>query len=214
VLEPDQKKELYALAHSEDLNSGNQVLVATFSSLEKEDLVDFTNRLFKKWNPGQKGRDNGVILAIFLKERKIRIETGYGLEPILTDASSKRIIETAIKPEFKAGNYGDGLIAGCRAILEIIGSPRPDASPSIRKTPSPSRSSKVRDLVWAPVWIFLFWLFIRNNFFRRRNITFRSGGSSWGSSSGFGGLGGGGFGGGGFSGGGGSSGGGGASGDW
>lgn len=91
--------------------TSNQLVIALFPSLENEDLNDFTNRLFEKWHLGQKDRNNGVLLAVFLKEHKVRIEVGYGLEPVLTDAISSDIIRNTIAPAFREERYADGLRA-------------------------------------------------------------------------------------------------------
>jgi uncharacterized protein len=199
--------------HQEDLRSGNQVLFASFPSLEGEDPVDFVNRLFKKWNPGLKGKNNGVVLAVFMREHKIRIEVGYGLEPILTDAATRRIIETLIKPRFKAGTFEAGILEGTGATLSLLRGETPAATNLNRKTSSQKKTQL--GLVMILVMILSFFRFMdrstslgtRRRGYRDRGMSFGGFGSPGGfesSSSDNGG----------FSGGGGSSGGGGASGDW
>ena len=104
----------------EDRRFGNQILVAVFNSLEQEDLVDYTNRVFASWHPGEKAKSNGALLAVFLKEKKIRIEVGYGLEPLLTDAKSKDIILDTIGPAFKAKKYNEGIIDAIQEVQKVI----------------------------------------------------------------------------------------------
>ena len=105
-----------ALRDFED-KTGNQVLVATFPRLEGEVLENYSIRLAQAWKPGRKGKDNGVILVIFKEDRKVRIEVGYGLEGVLTDALCKLIIENEIVPRFRAGDYDGGIERAVTAIL-------------------------------------------------------------------------------------------------
>ena len=232
----DESSALSARAHQalslalkqEDQKTGNQVLVAVFKSLEDEDLVDYCNRLYQSWKIGQKEKSNGVILAIFMQERKIRIEVGYGLEPILTDAHSKEIISGAIEPAFRRKDFDTGVIDGIRYILNTI---QVGADPNA--TPLPPRRHRQNNgfRIFFPLFFILMWfifMIMRSGGYGfsstggrtyRRGIggVFLGGGDLGGGyrGGGFGGGSGGSFGGGGgFSGGGGSSGGGGASGGW
>ncbi len=212
------REKLSEILSKEDRDSGNQVIIAIFRSLDQEDLVDYTSRLFKAWKIGDQKKNNGALLTIFLDERKIRIEVGYGLEPVLTDAKSNRIISTIIGPSFKFKKYDEGLIDAAHAIISTI---HPDEQSEPVAQPRNSREVPV-----PPFFILIFFVFI---FFSVISRVARSGGTiqrsgyrqdrsnwTWGSGGGDGGFGGfgGGGGGGGFSGGGGSSGGGGASGSW
>lgn len=100
--------------------TSTQVVVATFPSLENEALEDFSMRLAEAWKIGQKEKDNGVILLIFKKEQKIRLEIGYGLEGALTDAESSRIIHEAITPFFKQNQFNQGIAAGVAGIMQAV----------------------------------------------------------------------------------------------
>jgi uncharacterized protein len=77
-------------------------------------------KLFKRWGIGQKGKDNGVLLLVALKDRKARIEVGYGLEPVLPDALAGRVLDEELFPAFRKGRYADGLLAAARRIAGII----------------------------------------------------------------------------------------------
>lgn len=101
-------------------STGNQVAVLILPSLEGEPLEEFSHRVATTWKLGRKGTDNGVLLLVALKERKLRIEVGYGLEGTLTDLRSARIIRQEIVPRFKAGNIPEGVLAGTDAILKTI----------------------------------------------------------------------------------------------
>jgi uncharacterized protein len=100
--------------------TGNQVTVLVLPSLEGEPLEPFSHRIATTWKLGQKGTDNGVLLLVAMKERKIRIEVGYGLEGALTDARSAQIIRNEIVPRFRAGDVPGGVAAGVDAILKTI----------------------------------------------------------------------------------------------
>ena len=105
-------------AHEE--KTGNQVAVLILPSLDGEPLEEYSHRVATTWKLGQKGTDNGALLLIALKERKLRIEVGYGLEGTLTDLRSSRIIRQEIVPRFKAGDIPGGVRAGTDAILKTI----------------------------------------------------------------------------------------------
>lgn len=96
------------------------MVIAIFPSLEGESLEDYSIRLAQQWRIGQKGLDNGLILLVFLQERKVRVEVGYGLEPTLTDVVASQIIRERIAPRFREGKYGAGLEAAVAAVFERI----------------------------------------------------------------------------------------------
>lgn len=192
--------------------SGIQLVVATVSSLEGQEIEPYANQLFRTWKLGEKQKNNGVLLLVAPNERRVRIEVGYGLEGTLTDALSKVIIANAIAPRFKTGEYGDGITRGVDDIITVLTT---DASewqkrPSLRldneETHDPTSWILVVGLVAVVIFLIVSpgfrWLFF--NVLLNVAMSSRGSGSSSGSS----------FGGGGFSGGGGSSGGGGASGSW
>jgi len=100
--------------------TSNQVVVVTLTSLQGYSIDDFSNQLGRHWGIGQKERDNGVLLIVAPNERKVRIEVGYGLEGVLTDALSHNIIQTVILPQFKKGDMPQGIVNGARAIVQAL----------------------------------------------------------------------------------------------
>src|SRR5215468_1283350 len=100
--------------------SGIQLVVATVSSLEGQEIEPYANALFRNWQLGEKSKNNGVLLLVAPKERRVRIEVGYGLEGTLTDAISRIIIANAIAPRFKAGNFGEGIARGVDDIITVL----------------------------------------------------------------------------------------------
>ncbi len=114
------------LAYLEDILSqleredSTQLVVLTVNSLEGENLEEYALKVAESWGIGQKGKDNGVLLLVAKKERKVRIEVGYGLEPKLTDLTSGRIIRNIIVPHFKRGDFDQGIMAGVVAIVKVV----------------------------------------------------------------------------------------------
>ena len=212
ILSPVTTADLERKLTDLEQKSGIQLVVATVPSLGGEEIEPYANELFRTWKLGEAKKNNGALLLVAPKERKVRIEVGYGLEGTLTDAVSSLIIANAIAPRFKAGDFDGGVTRGVDDIITALTTDSAEWKPKptdIRAEHDPSLFDAL-----APFLIFLFIMFVLTRVGRRGggNAVFIPMGMGGG---GFrGGFGGGGFGGGGFSGGGGSSGGGGASGGW
>ncbi len=116
LLSPSTRNQLEAYLNDFEAKTSTQIAVAIFPSLEGGSLEDISIRLAQKWKIGQKGRNNGVLFLIFKEDRKIRIEVGYGLEGVLTDALSSQIIRNEVAPYFRMGDYASGVIEGVKAI--------------------------------------------------------------------------------------------------
>ena len=98
--------------------TSNQILVAVYPRMQSDSSIeDYTVRVAQSWHAGRKGRDNGAVLFVFVQDRTMYIQTGYGLEGALPDALCKRIIDDEIAPAFTQGDYDGGLQAGVEAIL-------------------------------------------------------------------------------------------------
>jgi uncharacterized protein len=120
ALAPADRDRLEQKLIAREAGSRNQVVVAIFRSLEGESLEGYSIRLAQAWRIGQKGLDNGVIFLVFLDDRKMRIEVGYGLEGSLTDAISSSILRDVVAPRFREGRTADGIAAGLDAIDRAI----------------------------------------------------------------------------------------------
>lgn len=204
LLSSNEQKELSSLLKSIDEAGVAQIVVAVFDSYGESTPEEFTIKLAEQWKIGHKGKDNGIIIAVFEKERTVRIEVGYGLEGVVTDAESWRIIQKIMIPAFREGNYFEGLRGAVQELYKLMtGNYLGDYQPMKRRS---NDDSPVGILIFIIIIIILQVLFGR-----RRGMIYTSGGRrSYGGFGGFGGFGGGG----GFSGGGGSFGGGGATGRW
>jgi uncharacterized protein len=195
---------------------GAQIVVAVFPELPSPSLEDFTVRTAEAWHAGDKKLDRGAVLFVFVKDRRSRLEVGYGLEEKIPDVVAKQLVQDTLAPSFREGRYAEGLDATVDAIAARIG-----ASTATRPAP-PRRRDDGGEFGFVPILFFILLLvFLSASRGRRRGrggIWYTGGGwggggwggGGWSSGGGFGGGGGGG----GFSGGGGSFGGGGASGDW
>lgn len=225
VLDPATVAALDARLAAQEARATDQLVVATVPSLQGTSIEDYANRLFRAWQIGQAKKNNGVLLLIAPAERKVRIEVGYGLEGILTDAVASTIIRNAIVPAFKSGDMAAGIVKGTDAILEILNLDPDEAKARAKKLESSDwTEEEVDNLIFLAVmvifWGFIIWRVMRGGgpggpaARRRRGGAAAGGPITWewgtGSSSGWSGR----SSGGGWSGGGGSSGGGGASGDW
>ncbi len=225
LLSDDQEKQIDAQSDALEKATGRQFVVATIPDLKGQEIRDYGYQLGRAWKIGTKEND-GVVLLIAPNERKVAIEVGYGLEPVLTDALSTLIINDQILPRFKAGDIPGGIIAGADAIVTQIGLPPEQAAARQQQL----LAAQKQQGSGGSSLILLFWLVVIAMivlpmlFGGRRGRRYRGGGGpvviwgpssggGWGSSSSGGGSWGG-SGGGGFSGGGGSFGGGGASGSW
>jgi uncharacterized protein len=100
------------------------MVIAIFSALDGENLEDVSIRLAERWRVGQKGLDNGVILLVFVRDRKVRLEVGYGLEGAVPDAIAGQIVRDQIGPAFREGRYAAGLEKAVNAVFARI-----DATP-------------------------------------------------------------------------------------
>lgn len=118
MISPRAKTTLERELQTFEQSDSTQIVIVTIPSLQGEVLEEFSIKVAEKWKIGQKGRDNGVILLVSKEDRKIRIEIGKGLEGKLTDLMTGRIIDLAIKPRFKAGDFDGGFIAGVHALID------------------------------------------------------------------------------------------------
>jgi uncharacterized protein len=100
--------------------TGSQLSVVTLKSLAGGSLEDFSFKLAEKWGIHQQGKKNGLLLLVAMQEHKSRIEVGYDLEPIIPDVLAGRIIDQQLRPQFRAGQYGAGLLAATNALVELV----------------------------------------------------------------------------------------------
>ena len=213
LLASDARARLEQRLTERERATGTQMAIAIFPGLEGESLEDFSIRLAQQWRIGRKGLDNGVILLVFVRDRKVRLEVGYGLEPVIPDSVAAQIIRESLRPRFREQRYAEGLEAAADAVYARIA---PGAVPPPPAPRRPSDTSGFYPFLFAALALgVIAWRALGAA--RQRGYAAR--GHGWGSSGSGGpwfggGSSGGGSSDGGFSGGGGDFGGGGASGDW
>jgi len=160
------------------------MVIAIFASLEGESLEDYSIRLAQQWRIGQKGLDNGVILLVFVQERKARFEVGYGLEPIVSDALAGQIIREVMAPAFRERRYAAGLEGTVNAVFERVTAAKAGPERPARVARPASRSSAPWFLlgfiaVFAVIAIMLFQEAFSARRFVRRNA-YTAGRQGWG----------------------------------
>jgi uncharacterized protein len=200
ILSPSTIQSLEQALAAYENGTSNQVVVATIPSLNGDSIENYGYQLGRFWHIGQKGKDNGALLIVAPRERKVRIEVGYGLEPLLTDAASSQIINEIILPDFRAGRMEQGVVEGTEAMLSVLGG----------KSLPVAQQADQQFSGLGLFLLFLFFLFALRHPYIAAYLLMSGPPSRFGSSR----MNGSGWGGGGFSGGGGSFGGGGASGSW
>jgi uncharacterized protein len=225
VLDPASARALENYCANLERVTGVQMAIVLVDSLDGEPIEDAANRLFREWGVGKKGKDEGILMMLAVKDRKSRAEVGYGLEPVITDGDAGSILR-GVRPILRQGNYGGALLAAAEQIGNQIAQAK---GVSLGAPQAPLRTRPVERGPEIPFpliligFIFLLWLIGRAGGSGGGFLTGMILGNMMGRRGGYGGgWGGGGFGGyddrgggGGFGGfGGGDSGGGGASSDW
>ena len=123
VLTEQQKTNLEAKLNNFEKQTTNEIAVMTTSSLENEDIDDYTVRVFESWKVGKEDKDNGVLFLAATDDRKMRIEVGYGVEPFITDGEAGEIIRNVIAPKFRSNDFAGGINDGVDAIIKQIENP-------------------------------------------------------------------------------------------
>ena len=238
ILSPAVEADLTRRSVDLEARTGAQLVVATVASLEDRPIEDYANGLFRAWRLGQREDNNGVLFLTAPNDRAVRIEVGYGLEPVMTDALQGLLLQQQVLPEFRAGRVEAGILAGANGIVGQLASDPETARARVAQAEAAAAarpqnaSGGEGGAAGIVITLLVLWFVFaalssmgRRGCRRRRRgggiagdvaqvvlWSMLSGGGRGGGGGGWGG--GGGFGGGGFSGGGGSSGGGGASGSW
>ncbi len=150
TLTPADLQSLEAKLADWEGRTGNQLVVVIVPSTQPETIESYSIRLADAWKIGHKGQDNGAIFLVAKNDRKLRIEVGYGLEGVLTDVTSHRIITETVAPLFQQGKFAQGIDAGVDRIIEVVGSGAP--LPAQR---APTRSSNGFDFQTLLILLFV-----------------------------------------------------------
>lgn len=149
VLDVTERVALTEALASFESKTTNQIVVVTLKSLQGTSVEDYGYQLGRRWQIGQKDKNNGALLIVAPNERKVRIEVGYGLEGTLTDAISKFIIETSILPRFKVGDFSGGIKRGTEDIIQVLSG---DAEEWQRRAAQNSSPDITRTDAKASIW--------------------------------------------------------------
>ena len=169
ILSPTTENELNQIIDRlEALNHSEMAIVTVSETSDGLSPKAFATELFNYWGIGKKGEDNGVLLLIAVKDRRVEIETGYGLPEILPDIKVQQIIDTTILPNFKEGNFALGTVEGTKSIAILL-------APSLRKellssndpTLSPENKTKL-GIVLAFTVICLLWIWLKDLIFGQK----------------------------------------------
>jgi len=221
VVDPSVAQELNEELAQFERDTSTQILVAIYRTMQSESSVaDYTQRIAKTWGVGQKGSNNGAVLFVFIENRQMFIQTGYGLEGALPDATCWDITHNVIAPRFKQGDFTGGLRAGVSAMMQAVRGEYKGTGKTRREAEGGPQAFPLGAIFFVLIVIFIIMMSLRRTV-RRRGYGYTGWGGPFiggfgGGSSGGGGWSSGGGGGGfsGFSGGGGSFGGGGAGSSW
>ena len=202
IIPPDQERKMTLLAHEVLQKTGTAIVVATVETVGDSNPFTYANELYQAWGIGKKGEDKGVLVFLTVKERKLRIETGYGVEGILPDGLVGQIMDDHMVPFLKKNQFEMGLMNGTAALAGIIAK---DAGVKLtgQVTYGTSRPRRSRGFGFLPILFFIILFFIlsrsRGGILPLLLLMMMGGGRGFGGSGGgFGGFGGGfgGFGGG------------------
>jgi uncharacterized protein len=204
VVSPADADQFNSQLDQFERDTSNQIVVAVYPKMQTDsDIADYTFRIADAWRVGQKGKNNGAILFVFIQDHQIYIQVNYGLEGALPDATCKQIIDQEITPKFKTGDYTGGLRAGINAILAATRGEYKGNGSTVNDNNTNNPTGGMAVFGWL-LFIFLFLAFF--HFMQRisRGTSYYGNRGGYGMFyGGWGGFGGGGFGGGGFGGGGG-----------
>lgn len=170
IISPQVELDLENQLRAFEASASHELTVVTLASLEDDVIENTAVKLFEQWEIGKKNQDNGVLLLIVPNERQLKIEVGYGLEPILTDSRAGTIIRTVITPEFKNNNYDAGIVNGVTAIKQVL-----IEDPTAFDAP-PASTSKPEDIAPPLIILFAFILVIYATAFLGRSKHFWPGG--------------------------------------
>ncbi len=220
ILSPATEQQMTAKLQTLEQQTTRQVVVVTLPDLQGYEIEEYGYQLGRHWKIGQAKEDNGALFIVAPSDRKVRIEVGYGLEPVITDALSSVILQEQVLPRFRDGDMEAGVVAGTDAIVQQLSLPDDQAKAVVAQAAVPAAEPGIPPFAMLFI-MFMIFMMLSGMFGRRRRRGLASalpwiilsgmgsggGRSDWSGGGGFGG-------GGGFSGGGGSFGGGGASGGW
>lgn len=159
ILSPQTRASLTTKLEALEAKTSRQLVIVTLPSLQGYEIEDYGYQLGRAWGIGEKGRNTGVLLIVAPAERRVRVEVGYGLEGVLTDALSTVILQQRVLPRFRAGDFEGGVISGADALIEQLSLPEDQAKARAAASAQPqdgaSGSPPTLILVLLGLWVAL-----------------------------------------------------------
>ena len=159
VLGQDARQRLARILGEVRERTGAEIAVLVVPSTAPDSIEDYSIAVFDRWKIGQQGKDNGLLFLVAVRDRRMRITTGYGLEAILPDGKVGEIRDRAIIPLFRAGRYADGIVRGTEALAAAILSPAAATAGPAAQTRPRQRAGRVGGR-WTGVLLAVFVLLI------------------------------------------------------
>ncbi len=156
ILSPQTQQQLTTALAAHEQKTTNQVVVVTVPSLDGQSIEEYGVALGRHWGIGQKGKNNGALLIVAPNDRAVRIEVGYGLEGVMTDAIASTIIQQQILPQFRQGKMEAGILNGTTSILGVL-SGDAEITKTIQSATNNATMSGI-NIVWLPLFFILLFL--------------------------------------------------------
>lgn len=152
IINRKDKQEINSYLENLENSTGAQVAVLTVNSLDGDSIENFSMEVAESWQLGQKDKDNGALIVVALKEHKARIEVGYGLEGTLTDTKCGLILRNVIIPEFRNGDYSEGILKGVKNIAGLVSENEELVSKSVLK--ESDKDNSYMGILYGFLWVF------------------------------------------------------------
>jgi uncharacterized protein len=147
LLSPAERQSLEQLSHDVEQQTTTEIVIVTVKSLDGKTIESYANELFKKWGIGKEKTDNGVLFLIAPNERRMRIEPGYGIEPLLTDSLCGEIRDNKVIPFFKRQDYAGGILSGAQELATVLRANPAAARGDPNSGPHLARAARYRAIV-------------------------------------------------------------------
>ena len=156
LLNADDRAQITRDLHALEKKTTDQIVIVTVKSLDGYPIEEFGYKLGRAWGIGQKDKNNGIILIVAPNERKVRIEVGRGLEGEMTDIMSKLIVENAILPRFRRGDFSGGIKMGVRDIKDVILGDAEAVKERARGGGRIERQAERDEMITLAIWVAIF----------------------------------------------------------
>jgi uncharacterized protein len=158
VLPVQVEAELSAKLEELEANTSRQLVIVTVASLQGYEIEDYGYQLGRTWGIGDARKDTGVLFIVAPNEQRVRIEVGYGLEPILTDALSNAILQQDVLPSFRSGETAAGIVGGADALIEHLSLPADEATARARAAEKATGEAKPDSLSLFVIGLVVVWI--------------------------------------------------------